>query len=125
MKDTPGKKSSRARDGRFHPLNKAHAIVEVVFFIQFSREFSKPSLARFSSLRYDLENDLPKFSEVQKLSFAFGPDGSIAQQDLGGIELQRIKRDGNLEWMLRIHENVISVALFGLHEMDNSMARGF
>lgn len=105
-----GKQSEqKGKGGPFRPINKAHAIVEVVWFAQFSGEFSKGALIKFSSLKDDLADDLPKFSEMHKLSLAITPQGPVAQQELGGIEFQRIKKDGSLEWMLRIQDNSISV----------------
>jgi len=108
-KQTGKHSEKKTKDGVFQPINKAHAIVEVVWFIQFSGEFPKGALIKFSSLKDELVDALPKFSEMQKLSLAITPQGPVAQQDVGGMEFQRIKRDGSLEWMLRIHDNTISV----------------
>jgi uncharacterized protein (TIGR04255 family) len=98
----------RAKEGGFRPINKAHAIVEVVWYIQFSGEFSKGALNKFLTLKGPLADDLPKFSEIQKFSFAITPQGAAAQHELGGLEFQRIKKDGSLGWMLRIQDNSIS-----------------
>ena len=110
----------KRKGGLFIPINKAHAIVEVVWFIQFLGQFPKGALIKFSSLKEELADDLPKFSEMQKLSFAITPQGSVAQQDLGGLEFQRIKKDGSLEWMLRIQDNSISVHCLDYSRWVNS-----
>lgn len=107
------KNSSRLKQWPFSPINKAHAIVEVVFFVQFVPDFSETAIRKLVGVEHDLKDELPKSSQIHKIETALklGPEGPQGQfqEKLTGMELQSIKRDGSLDWMLRISENTISV----------------
>ena len=98
----------------FRPINSAHAIVECTVFVEFVPVFSRAVRDRFvNNLASQLQNDLPKTNVQKVLETAINiqdgqPSGTL-KEELNGIELQRIKPDGALEWMLRTTENIISV----------------
>lgn len=98
----------------YSPINDAHAIVEVIIFIQFTPEFSKSTIKKLTvALEQDLKSDLPRANPIRKIAFQFNPEeqqpSSLNLDESVGIELQSINEDGNLEWMLRATENTIAV----------------
>lgn len=97
----------------FLPINKAHAIVECTIFIEFLPVFTHAVRQKLVNLASRFTEKLPK-SDVQKVveqSVTMTPQGPQVsfKEELSGVELQRVKPDGNLEWMLRTTENIISV----------------
>ena len=102
------------RDLPFRPVNSAHAIVECTIFVEFVPAFSHTVRERFvNNLASQLQNDLPK-ANVQKvleteINIQEGKPSGTLREELNGVELQRIKSDGSLEWMLRTTENIVSV----------------
>jgi uncharacterized protein (TIGR04255 family) len=95
----------------YSPINEAHAIVEVVMFVEFAPPFSDSTIRKLISIEHDFTSVLPKVSPVQMRVLGIGPDKStqILRDQTVGIELQSIRRDGSLEWMLRTTETAISV----------------
>ncbi len=111
----------------FEPVNKSHSIVEVVLFVHFDKAFPPNTIERMTSLRFDLEEEFPKYDELKKIEaqFSAGPDTQPGRfvQEIGGIELKSIKRDGNIEWMLRVRDNSISVHCLDYSEWNTIWER--
>ncbi len=106
------------QDSPFKPINSAHAIVECVIFFEFAPVFNQDVRERFvNNLASQLRNDLPKVEtkNIVKTAIAMqdGKPSGFLEEELSGVELQRIKPDGTLEWMLRTTQNTISV-----HNLD-------
>jgi len=97
----------------FRPINQAHAIVEAVFFYQFTPAFSDAALRRLSELEIELRDELPKVSPIQKLEtrIEHNPDGRISQfiEKVAGIEFRKLASNGDVEWLLRVTEDTIAV----------------
>lgn len=96
----------------FSPINKAHAILEVVF-IQFAPDFPVQAIRKLMEVEHELKEELPKVSPINRIETTLergedGPKGQFIERPVG-IELQRIRPDGSVEWMLRTTENIIAV----------------
>ena len=100
----------------FIPINQAHAIVEVVMFVQFEHEFDDILIQKLLELTQELKEELPQHKVVQRIEATF-EGGQARPQRLPaeasvksvGVELQSFKRDGTLAWMLRTRDNGFSV----------------
>lgn len=99
--------------GLFTPINKAHAIVEVIFYIQFDPHFQDQTIRRLIEVEHELKGELPKSSPVNRIETTIEIENGVSKvqsiEKPVGIHLQRIKPDGSVEWMLRTTENVIGV----------------
>lgn len=96
----------------YSPVNDAHSIVEVVVFVQFNPVFSQATIKKLISVEHDLKDDLPKSNPLKRVTFQLDQEKqSSATQDelIVGIELQSIRKDGSLDWMLRTTEDTISI----------------
>ena len=97
----------------YSPINKAHSIVETVFFIQFNKPFSDSTKSKLIAIGDDLKDQLPKSNLINKTAFKFDMsalnNSSVNEIEVVGIELQKTNDDGSLSWMLRIAEDIISV----------------
>lgn len=104
----------------YSPINDAHAIVEVVMFVQFAPDFGESTIRKLIQIEYDLRDDLPKITPIQRLAFSVLPaqGPQIVQQQPVGIEMQSMRRDGSLEWMLRTTENTIAVHCLDYSQWD-------
>jgi uncharacterized protein (TIGR04255 family) len=112
------------QDSPFKPINSAHAIVECVIFFEFAPFFSQAVRERFvNNLASQLKHDLPKIERKNIVETAISvKDGNpswSSKEELSGVELQRIKSDGTLEWMLRTTQNIISVHNLDYTRWDN------
>lgn len=100
----------------FRPVGDKHAIVEAVFVLQFSQEFSSEQLAAIDDARRNWAF-LPgrKKQQVQGLGIALGPSAQRLQVNdmgpsrLGSLEYSRTRADGSKEWMLSIRDDFIAV----------------
>jgi uncharacterized protein (TIGR04255 family) len=97
-------------DNRFEPINKEHAIVEVVFFFEFAQGLDD-QMDRLIPLRKELSDIFPSndFIEVFEMSINGEEKTSNTKTKIGGIELRRFKENGNLDWMIRISTNFVSI----------------
>jgi uncharacterized protein (TIGR04255 family) len=98
-------------DNRFEPIYKAHAIVEMVVFFEFAHGLDG-NMDRLLPLRSEMEDDFPRSNLLQAVEIVFPPNQQQASQEtrrIDGIELQRFKRDGTFEWLIRITSRSISV----------------
>ena len=105
--------SETLKKNAFSPINKAHAILEVVFYIQFAPDFAVSAIRKLMEIEHELKEELPKSSQINKFETTFGvgqdsQKGQFSEKTIG-IELQRIGSDGSIKWMLRTTENVIAV----------------
>jgi uncharacterized protein (TIGR04255 family) len=113
----------------YSPINSAHAIVEVVMFVQFVPDFGESTIRKLVGVEHDLKDELPKVNPIQKFAFSMFPEhgSQIVQQQPIGIEMQSIGRDGSLEWMLRTTENTIAVHCLDYSRWDKvwQQAKGY
>lgn len=96
----------------YSPINDAHSIVEIVVFVQFNPGFSQATLKNIISVEHDLKEELPKANPIKRVTFRLGQEQQPSEpqdESIAGIELQSIRKDGSLDWMLRIAEDTISV----------------
>lgn len=109
----------------YSPINEAHAIVEVVMFVEFAPPFGESTVRKLINIEHDLKEDLPGAKPVEFSVFSFGPDRGVqmARPRTIGVELQRVRPDGSLEWMLRTTENAISVHCLDYSRWNNIWAR--
>jgi len=96
-------------DNRFEPVNKAHAIVEMVLFFEFVPSLSANNIQRLLALRSELEEDLPSSDVLTSVQVLLSDQGVKQEAKTGGIELRRFKPDGSLEWLIRISETSVSI----------------
>ena len=113
----------------YSPINDAHAIVEVVMFVHFAPDFGESTIRKLIGVEHDLKDELPKVTPIQKFVFGVSPEhgSQIMQQQPIGIEMQSIRRDGSLEWMLRTTENTIAVHCLDYSRWDKvwQQAKGY
>ncbi len=116
----------------FSPINKAHAIVEVIMYVRFISDFDDKAIKQFLELEYELKEDLPKCTHMQRYETTVHIEQGDAQNppvaekkvSVGGIELESIKKDGSKEWMLRIARNTVAVHCFDYSTWPNIWAAG-
>ncbi len=108
---------------KFLPINNAHAIVECIIFVEFLPVFSHAVRQKLVGLAPRLKDELPKSEpkNVVEHTIIITPEGpkTHVREELSGIELQRFRTDGNLEWMLRTTENIISVHCLDYTRWEN------
>lgn len=109
----------------YSAINEAHAIVEVVMFVEFAPPFGESTVRKLINIEHDLKGDLPGAKPVEFSVFSFGPDKGVqmARPRTIGVELQRVRPDGSLEWMLRTTENAISVHCLDYSRWNDIWAR--
>lgn len=98
-------------DSRFEPINKAHAIVEMVLFFELEAGGTDNG-GRLLPLREELIEDFPRSNLIESVEFHWGqPQQQIQpnQSKIDGIELQRFKPDGSFEWLIRANSKVVSI----------------
>lgn len=80
-------------------------------FMQFAPPFGESTIRKLVGIEHDLSDDLPKVNPVQMRVFGFGADSAtqVLRDQTVGVELQSVRRDGSIEWMLRTTESAISV----------------
>jgi len=104
------------KDVSFTPINQAHAIVEVVMFVQFEQEFDDASTQKLLELAQDLKTELPQGQMVQHLeATATFELGKLQSHNLPtslkpiGVDLKNTKHDGSITWRLFTTQNTFSV----------------
>lgn len=98
----------------FKPINDAHAIVELVFFFNFSSSFKNEV---FSKLNKNLKDKHSKFSKdtpVYRLEHQVKMNSQNnpsvdSKQTLSGFELESFDKDGALDWGLSISDNKLLI----------------
>lgn len=96
----------------FDPVNKLHAIVEMVIFCHFAPEFEEVVLDRLLGLEQGLKDKLPKFRPVPGHTIDLDSEsGKIPQIKTRpvGVDMRRHKADGSIEWKLETSPKHIAV----------------
>ena len=96
----------------FEPVNKAHAIVEMVLFCHFEPEFDESAISSLMELEDDLKEELPRFRQVHGNYTEIDLSGQglkSYQTRLVGIEMRKAGSEGSAEWLLRTDPFSVSV----------------
>jgi uncharacterized protein (TIGR04255 family) len=97
----------------FEPRSGKHAIIEAVFGLMFSRRFRSTEIDAVIASHSKWRDDLPRLGRsAGMIQFAFG-DGVPPPMQLsppaGGVMFDSVRRDGSLDWRLRVEENFVYV----------------
>lgn len=95
----------------FEPNKDHHAIVEVVFGIRLARNVSAKEIEALIEAHPKFKEDFPRLNRTQIIQFAIGdgPPPKNMPQPTAGVSFDAMKRDGTLDWRLRIDDNMIFV----------------
>ncbi|WP_373533080.1 TIGR04255 family protein [Vampirovibrio sp.] len=101
----------------FEPANKAHAIIEAVFFCEFHQPFERSVIDRLLTLEHDetVKADLPGFKRVEGGGIAFSAkDSAFAIQrtvdmEPVGVLLEHFQPNGTADWVVRVMPKVVSI----------------
>jgi len=98
----------------YTPIHGSHAIVEAIAYVKVAPAFTSKDIHLIMDLQNALKDELPKFDIVKKFESIYikGQDGTMSnnvRESEVGVELQRIKPDGTVEWILRTDENSITM----------------
>jgi len=98
------------------PLNKEHAVQEVIFSLQLSEKITPASVQKLIELKEILKNDLPKQEELRLLSFQFSTSQPVSdfplktpEDVLAGIILKHTNENEIPDWTVRAEQNMIIV----------------
>jgi uncharacterized protein (TIGR04255 family) len=101
----------------FRPIHDRHAIQEVVFVLTLGRGLEAGELGTVVKAHDRWRNDLPRLTrfgahQIQEITLT--DDGPpqikpVEQPGVVGIAFDALKRDGSLDWRLRLQENWIGV----------------
>lgn len=109
----------------FEPVNKAHAIVEMVIFCQFVPEFDNATIDRLMTLGEDLKDELPRSERIQTgIVQTHDQENASFRTKETGVDLRRFKADGEPEWVLRTNANAISVHCLDYTRWDDVGMKG-
>lgn len=116
--------TARKNNALFHPIHDAHAIAEVIVFVHVTG-FSSQDIKLISNPSEDLKSFLPKMDTVDKFETIVRKEGSEVEYgtkkvERVGIELQRVKPDGSVEWLLKTDDTSLR-----LHCLDYGRWDGF
>ena len=92
----------------FEPINEAHAVAEMLVFLQFSPNLS-PALPSLMGLKDLLEAKLPKATENTAFSITLEEGRNEVTKLPSGLQLMSFRSDGNPAWILNIGPAVISL----------------
>lgn len=92
----------------FEPINKAHAIAEMVVFFEFTPDLGAvmPSLM---GVKETLKERLPKQEEVRAYAVELIGDSGKMNPLPAGLKLSRFRADGQPEWLVQIGGPSISI----------------
>jgi uncharacterized protein (TIGR04255 family) len=99
----------------FRPLYDRHAIKEVVFALTLKRQFEPEEVKAVMEAHERWREELPKISPTTAHRVVFGntplpPDVEPYEQlGIAGVLFEALKRDGSLDWRLRLEQNWIAV----------------
>lgn len=94
----------------FKPIGEQHAIEEVVFILGFTRPFTVAEIEQVVASHSSWRSELPKVMRAQMINFVFGEENALAPPPTPApVVFQSFKRDGNVEWQLKVEGNAISV----------------
>jgi uncharacterized protein (TIGR04255 family) len=95
----------------FKPKNERHAIHEVVFVLTFDHPFTADQIEIFSSNHDRWKADLPRKQRNPyfQVSVVEGVAREAAAAVTSGVMFDAVKRDGSLDWRLRVEDDWIGV----------------
>lgn len=93
----------------FQPRHERHAIHEVVFVLTFARNFSSDDIERVESAHDQWKTELPAVLRPVAIQLPAGENSPPALGPGAAISFDAMKRDGSLDWRLRLQENWIAV----------------
>lgn len=95
----------------FRPKNERHAIQEVVFVLNYQRAFNQQEVNAVIASHDRWKADLPGLKPMAGFQIEFGEDAQVQQTTgpLSGVSFDAHKRDGSLDWRLRIQDKWIAV----------------
>lgn len=98
----------------FQPINDAHAIVELVFFFNFSSNFKNDIFLKLNKNLKDKHSNFSKDTPVYKLEHQVKMNSQNnptvdSKQTLSGFELESFDKDGELDWGLSISDNKLLI----------------
>lgn len=105
----------------FRPIGERHAIEEVVFMVGFKRNFSATEIERVVEQHALWKSDLPKLLRPQMIQVIFDADQNQEAEPSPPImpaAFQSFKRDGSVDWQLKIEDNVIAVNCLSYSRWD-------
>jgi uncharacterized protein (TIGR04255 family) len=116
----------------FRPLHDRHAIQEVVFVLMFGREFAPAEVEAVVKAHDRWREELPKVTRftAQRIEIQdAGPPQIRPAEEAGviGVAFDAVKRDGSLDWRLRLQQNWIGVNCLSYTRWNQvwPTARGF
>jgi uncharacterized protein (TIGR04255 family) len=92
----------------FEPINEAHAVAEMLVFLQFSPNLT-PALPSLMGLKDLLKAKLPKATENTTFSITLEDGRNEVTKLPSGLQLMSFRSDGNPAWILNIGPAVISL----------------
>lgn len=105
----------------FEPANGSHALLETVFFAQFSPEVDVQQLGEQLE---DVAEFLPVKIPIQGFKIIVGTSGPEANAVIAsGWEFSRVAPDGSVEWVFRVTPEGLSVHCLAYTRWDEVWAR--
>ena len=100
---------------QFAPINKNHAIAEVVFFFNFNARFADSTISLLDNVADKLKDQLPSYSPIQameqQVKFETHNNQPIVTNTVrkAGFELKKFNPSGQIDWVLALNDETISV----------------
>lgn len=95
---------------KYEPINQAHAISEMVVYIEFISDFDASRVELFRSLKDKLSVDLPKYAEIEEHLIPVGKNAEHSPlKRIVGIEMSHILSNGKPSWVLKTLPRSISI----------------
>ena len=105
----------------FEPASGSHALLETVFFAQFSPEVDVQQLGEQLA---DVMEFLPQKSPIQGFKIMVGTGGTETNAVItGGWEFSRVGPDGSVEWVFRVTPEGLSVHCLAYTRWDEVWAK--
>jgi uncharacterized protein (TIGR04255 family) len=92
----------------FEPIGDAHALVEWAVLMSFSVPLTS-EMSRVLELQYELKDDFPRAEVMRGFHVSIEPHGQSFSETQNGLELKRFKPNGDLDWLIRITPEAISI----------------
>ena len=98
----------------FVPEKEAHALVEVVFGLQFDRPWTPKEIQQIKAAHVGDEewvSFLPSINDVQLHEMVLGPNGFVQPHavPVTGVVFERIQPDGTIAWRLACDQSAIYI----------------
>ncbi len=100
---------------QFTPINKNHAIAEVVFFFNFNARFGDSTISLLDNVADKLKGQLPSYSPIQGVEQEIKFDSPNNQPVFTntvrkvGFELKKFNPSGQIDWVLVVRDETVSV----------------